>query len=897
MRTEIYKQRRRRRILFLLIFTGLIIYTAHKVIVHYAYLLIHERVINFKDEASPVNPTEARSPELAMEDAAAPIMPMEEIHPFDEDAKNWSTVFGMYHSGVTVFDANGDNRPDIYFCQDGQNWARPTDDGGLLTESPRYQHNALYLHMGYDENRHPLYKQISERVKTNDLFIKEELLVENYLFPREHVGDSEQRYGRQSVVAVAADFNADGRPDLLVGNGLYGMWWSHPKTQRVLFPFVSPTGREARHSKRELAGLGTALIRYKPRNNTDDFRSSSRGEEPFGANSLFINLGDRDHDGIPEWKDMSREAGIEGKRSTYALSIADIDLDGDLDIFEANAMDFDFWPGAAKGWAGGGNQLYINQLAETGHLRFKEKAGAMDVDGVFDEENPMITHNKLRRIPWLPKAYSFLFLKLVPYQPSILTIEGQEGDPGQISWSSFFQDVNDDGYPDLWVADDFTNLKLYINQQGTHFKKWDNARSDTMGNWMSFAPADFNGDLAEDLFIGNTGGGGYANSFINPDPLLMFDPAIADGAFFSLNINGSFDTRHAFIDGRDPMRAMENKIFHSTVLPPDTSLPNNIRIVKLPSGFIPRFNPSTIDPYEFVWGSVALDIQNDSRMDLYIVGNMIGRGGGIFSLGTTNPGRLLVNEAPPKASLQFRDLTAEHHLFNMNELHYDKLKEEGYIYRKAPLQNWGKRDEVFSYDRSIWTSEGRQIQEKVTNHDMIQLAENGQCALDADLNQDGFVDLIVRNVGGYDTRSSKGRNLKGKTVTGKIAVLSSHNNNYPLLTNYDPGNSRVFINTYQSNHWLKLRLIDNDQGALNRDALGAKVIVNQKHLRIKRASQGSHIANKLTDMHFGLGQEVVKEITIHWPDKERSQTHLTLDNFKNGLLIVTKNKGLVSAQR
>ena len=330
------------------------------------------------------------------------LYPMEQIDAFDEDAKHWGSI-PMFHSGVTVFDANGDGRLDVYFCQDGQNWNRPTDDSGVLSDEPRYQHNALYLNQGNDERGHPIFVQIKELCRANDRYVKEEMLVENYLFPREAVVDSEKRGGRQSIVAAAADFNNDGRVDLIVGNGLPGMLWSHPKTQRIMPRFVSPTGRSSRHSSQPLAALGLSLIEYTPRNNVDDRRASSRGQEYVGANSLFLNKGDQDGDGIPEWEDISREAGVEGKRNTFSFAIADIDLDGDLDIYEANAMDFDYWPAGSTFWAGSANQIYINQLADSGDFTFIEKASAMDIDGVYDEDNPMIDYYKLRRFSFLPQ--------------------------------------------------------------------------------------------------------------------------------------------------------------------------------------------------------------------------------------------------------------------------------------------------------------------------------------------------------------------------------------------------------------------------------------------------------------------------------------------------------------
>jgi hypothetical protein len=691
---------------------------------------------------------------------------------------------------------------------------------------------------------------------------------------------------------VAADFNADGRLDLLVGNEPQGMFWSHPKTQRVLMQFVNPVGREAKKAKQPLAAFGLHLIDYEPRQSIDDRRESARGEEYEGANSLYLNMGDADGDGLPEWRDASRETGIEGRRSTYSLSVADIDLDGDLDVFEGNACDMDYWIGGSKYWAGGMNCLYLNQLVETGELRFIERASEMDVDGVYDEDYPVPDYYKLRRLPLLPREYSIWLMKYAAYQPEFLEINGQEGERGQITWSAVLQDVNHDGYLDVWAANDMGFLRLYLNQEGKSFVRSDHARSDRSGYWMSFAPGDYNGDLEEDLFVGNLGGAVMNHAFATPDPYDLFEPVILNATIFAQFYNNKHSTRHALIDGADFMAELQNRIHHSAILPPDVSLPNNYRRHAPASYKLPPFEPASLDAYEFSWGSMAIDVQNDGRQDFYYVGCLYGRGGGLFPISGSGPGRLLVNATVEESDLRFVDLTAEHHLFNIEELQYDKLESEGYIYRKAPRQNWGKRDMVYSYDRSNWALQGPGIQERITNQDLIQTAENGRSAVAADLNGDGFTDLIVRNHGGYDSRGSDSSNLK-VMVDGRPAVLPPHNYNYPDPTNYEPGRTRLFLNTYAEGNWIKVRPIDDREGRHNRDAIGAEVIINGRLLRVLRSGEGGFLSNKLETLHFGLGGGVATEIEIRWSDRERSVTRLQLDSLKNGTLTVSATRGMV----
>ncbi len=826
------------------------------------------------------------------------VEPFREVDLFDDDAKDWSNLFdGYFAAGALVFDANGDDRLDVYLTHNNATWTRPTDEDGVLLREPRIRGNGLYLNQGSDPEGQPIFTRIDKIATGNDTYAAEELVVENYLFPRQSRQDSQARVGRATACAIAADLNNDGRLDLLTGNILPGMIWSHPKTQRVLGQFVRPVGRQAVNTKTPLAAQGLYFLKdYLPSDQIDDLRQSARGAEPepIGANSVFLNLGDRDQDGLPEWRDASRELGLEGKRTTAALLAADFDLDGDLDIFEANVMDLDFWPGGATAHAGAANQLYINQLAETGTLTFVERSAEMNVDGLYDEHNPMPDYYRLYKWPLLPEVYSVALLNFVEYRPEFLEINNETSEPGQISWAAVTQDVNDDGYPDIWVANDLGFLRLYVNQEGKRFvASTDHARGQQTGLWMSLSPGDWNGDLAEDLFAGNMGGATMSLTMPIPDPFSLFDPVLTSTTLARQFIGQTHNSMHALLDGASSFRnAMPNTVRHSSVLPPDASLANNIRNFVLVDGADRPFDQNSIDPYEFTWGSTTLDVQNDGRPDLYWVGCLYGRGGGIFPIMGTGPGRLLVNTTEHTDDLRLIDLTAEHHLFNIQELEYDKLESEGILYRKSPLQNWGKRSMVTSYDVSVWGFQGPGVVERITNHDLIQTAENGRAAVAADLNGDGFSDILIRNIGGYDSRASSSQNLKAR-IGGKARVIPAHDANFPTPTQYEPGSTRVFLNTYSDNHWIKIRLIDDAPDSFNRHGVGAKVIVNQRNLQVLRSGSGGFISNAFGPLLFGLGEDSVNTVEIQWPDAQRTVTELALPGCHNGLLTLSKREGLV----
>jgi hypothetical protein len=257
-----------------------------------------------------------------------------------------------------------------------------------------------------------------------------------------------------------------------------------------------------------------------------------------------------------------------------------------------------------------------------------------------------------------------------------------------------------------------------------------------------------------------------------------------------------------------------------------------------------------------------------------------------------NPGRLLINATRQSDLLEFIDQTAEHHVFNILELQYDKLESHGYLYRKAPRQNWSKRDMVYSYDRSSMAINGPMLQKRSSFQDLIQTAEYGMSTLAADLNNDGYAELLVRNKGGYDSRQSNSQNLKIR-IDGRAQVLPAHNNNFPTLTNYDPGSVRLFVNTYNENNWVKIRLVNDKKGQYNPNAIGARVMVNDRYLRVKRAGEGNYAANANVDLHIGLGKGAVEKVEVVWPGAHDDPQVYKVNKVSNQTVTISRTKGVL----
>ena len=91
-----------------------------------------------------------------------------------------------------------------------------------------------------------------------------------------------------------------------------------------------------------------------------------------------------------------------------------------------------------------------------------------------------------------------------------------------------------------------------------------------------------------------------------------------------------------------------------------------------------------------------------------------------------------------------------------------------------------------------------------------------------------------------------------------------------------------------------MHLIDDTPDGFNRDAIGARVIVNDQYLRVKRSGQGGFLSNTFEDLHFGLADGTAQTVTVHWPDKAQTVTTVSLERLSNTTVIISKTQGLVT---
>ena len=269
-----------------------------------------------------------------------------------------------------------------------------------------------------------------------------------------------------------------------------------------------------------------------------------------GRNYLFLNNGDGTFD------DITESAGIVSRYFSSTVAFADIDNDGYVDIY--------------VGGAGGEDGVEINRIVGTGELYLNN--GDLTFKNITEET----------------------------------------GTAGTYTWSARFCDYDNDGDADLFtandqgiaLAEDWSPILLHRNDGNLRFTDVTReAGLGITGSWMGLAFGDYDLDGDFDFFATNVGG-----SFVDKKGHQEYD-------------------LHGFFRNDDG-------VFRN--IAEELEVGQNRTLAKL----------------QFGWGTAFTDFDNDGDLDLYYVGNFA------MLLAYDNPGYLLINDGAGG----FRDSTASYGL-------------------------------------------------------------------------------------------------------------------------------------------------------------------------------------------------------------------------------------------
>ena len=208
---------------------------------------------------------------------------------------------------------------------------------------------------------------------------------------------------------------------------------------------------------------------------TDHTRQSGTGWLDYCASALIVDLdndGDRDLAVSQDFKLLLMENDGSGRfnlsfgtsthAQTFSISAADFDLDGDLDIYACG-----YNPSADRVRSGAlGEPLPYHDAQNGGANMLLSNDGSWEFNEVT--ENVGLNHNNNR-----------------------------------FSFAATWEDYDDDGDPDLYVANDYGRNNLYENTSGRFVDVAAELGIEDMASGMSASWGDFNRDGRLDIYISN----------------------------------------------------------------------------------------------------------------------------------------------------------------------------------------------------------------------------------------------------------------------------------------------------------------------------------------------------------------------------------------------------------
>jgi hypothetical protein len=526
--------------------------------------------------------------------------------------------------------------------------------------------------------------------------------------------------------------------------------------------------------------------------------------DPGIADSLFHNNGDG------TFTDITETAFGDGVnvRSATAVACADVNLDGHVDIFVGNLMAPDFRDFASANHPGHYDALYLNN----GDLTFTDIAESAGVRGgeivMRDPTGKPILFEDPATGEWYEG-----------WDPTWLDDAGNViGEPTSQTHAAFFFDHDDDGDSDLWLASDGDRFKIMRNDSdatGVRFTEIAHATGiDKVGAWMGFAVGDIDLDADLDVFVANIGY--HPNTrppMRGPSGSCEYHQRFSWGTcqHYLLRNDGVIDVQGVGTVGLFSDVAASTPVLPSPYMPPES------------------LDPSRIDPlqpvlsglaaYEFGFGATFFDLENDGDQDLYWLGSTVASGQGPGGDAFPGAGRLMRGDG----NGGFEDVTVRARVIDVLGVQYDGIDQPDSIRTMRSL--------------------------KVSN----RFHENGKAVVHADLNGDGYLDLIATN-------------SSGPVWEGRESTISQI-----------PGPVFIWINGGGTNHWVTLRLSGRmglDGTGSNADGIGARVYVRTSGadgvgelVQVQEVRAGSsYLSMDSIDLEFGLGlSTIVDEVLIYWP--------------------------------
>ena len=454
-------------------------------------------------------------------------------------------------------------------------------------------------------------------------------------------------------------------------------------------------------------------------------------------------------------------------------------------------------------------------------------------------------------------------------------------------------DFDNDGWPDIFVAN-FGKNRLYHNNHNGTFTDVAEKAGVTLGNWSDGATfGDYDGDGRLDLFVS-----GYVHYDLN------HQPTATDGS-----VPFAFCQLHQtpVMCGPHGLQGEPDHLFHNNGDGTFTDV---------------SVNAGVSDPGAYYgFTAIFVDLNNDGKVDLLVANDSepnylyINNGDGTFKDESYISGFAFNNEGREIASmglavgdymnnglvdLLVTDFSDDYKALYRNDgVPYgqsvpagevndgdasftDVAGQAGITQMAIPFVGWGAG--FLDYDNDGWKDimmVNGHVYPQVDKHDWgTTFAER---ALLFHNSRNGKFDYVppVKSSGLATLTSGRGAAFGDLFNNGKIDVVINPIDGPPvLLKNVNP----------DRHHWVELKLIGGEKSP--RDAVGATVYLSANGMRQREdvMSGGSYISSNDQRPHFGLGDALdAGTAEIHWPSGAVEKVKLPSEDR---IFTITEGKGI-----